>query len=122
MQQISLYTIIIIHTNQAIKLECVSLCKKKPKLSAFRVTTAEQLLTFRWDSLLNELSIRAPTLLAILNAAADKPRHTRRKCGSSIEAAMAAAILLKKRNRQMGLLQTIVASILHHGHAAKKIS
>ena len=104
-------------------------------MSAFRVTTAEQLLTFRWDSLLaeqlltfrwdsllNELSIRAPTLLAILNAAADKPRRTRRKCGSSIEAAMAAAILVKKRNRQMGLLQTNVASILHHGHAAKKVS
>ena len=65
-------------------------------MSAFRVTTAEQLLTFQWDSLLNELSIRAPTLLVILNAAADKPCHTRRKCGSSIEAAMAAAILLKK--------------------------
>lgn len=81
-----------------------------------------QLLALNWDSLLNELSSRAPTLLAILNAAAEKSRPTRRKCGSSVEATMAAAILLKKRNCQMGLLQTVVASILHHGHAAKKVS
>ena len=85
------------------------------------MSAAAQLLTFRWDSLLNELSSRAPTLLAVLNAA-EKPRPMIRMCGSSIEATMAAAILLKKRNRQIGFLQTVVASILHHGHAAKKVS
>ena len=80
------------------------------------------ILALNWDSLLNELSGRAPTLLAILNAAAEKSRPTRIKCGSSLEVTMAAAILLKKRNRQMGLLQTVVAAILHAGHSAKRVS
>ena len=84
----------------------------------------KELLTFKWSSLLNELSTRAPTLLAILNAAADKSRPIRRSSSSkdSLEMTMAASILLKKRNRQMGLLQTIVACILHQGHAAKRVS
>ena len=33
-----------------------------------------------------------------------------------------AAILLKHRSKQMGLLQTIVSTILHAGHASKRVS
>ena len=35
---------------------------------------------------------------------------------------MAASLLLKHRNQQMGLLQTIVSVILYTGHASKKVS
>ena len=72
---------------------------KKPKVSAFQVTTASWSVNFRW---LNELSARVPTLLAVLNAAAEKARSSRKMPSCSIESTMAAAILLKKWNHQMG--------------------
>lgn len=68
--------------------------------------------------LLRELKKRAPTLLSILQAAAQPTR----KCDPSITViCMAAAVLLKQRNQQMCLLQSIVAVVLYAGHAAKKV-
>ena len=58
-------------------------------------------------------------MYTILEAAS---RRSRSKTSSLIGVVMAAGLLLKHRNQQMGLLQTIVSIILYTGHAAKKVS
>ena len=77
------------------------------------------LTEFQSNIFLRELKQRTPTLLSILQAAA---RPTKKSSEPNpIVICMAAAVLLKQRNQQMCLLQSIVAIILYAGHAAKKL-
>ena len=78
----------------------------------------KKLLQFRWRDLVAELKQKAPVLSSILEAAS---QCTRSK-SSTVGTLMSAGILLKHRNQQMGLLQTIAAVILYTGHAAKKVT
>ena len=79
----------------------------------------KRLLEFKWKDLVVELDQKAPVLSSILKAAS---QCTRSKETSTIGTLMSAGILLKHRNQQMGLLQTMVAIFLYTGHAAKKVS
>lgn len=79
----------------------------------------KRLLQFNWHDLIAEVKQKAPVLSSILEAAS---QSTRSKKSSAIGTLMSAGILLKHRNQQMGLLQTIVAVILYTGHAAKKVT
>ena len=60
-----------------------------------------------------ELKRRAPTLYEAAS------RCSRSRISSLIGVVM---VLLKDRNQQMGLLQTIISVILYTGHASKKVS
>lgn len=62
--------------------------------------------------------VKAPTLYKILEAASQRSRSS---TSSLIGVLMAAGILLKHRNQQIGLLQTITSIILYTGHASKKV-
>lgn len=101
-------------------MECKVLCLILPELSVLRVPSVHHLSSFRLDSFVNELRQKAPTLLAVLTAAAQPCRSTGRECDPHV-IAMAAAILLKQRNQDLCMLQTIVGCLLHVGHAAKKV-
>ena len=73
---------------------------------------------FKWHNLCAELKRRAPTLYATLEAAS---WCSRSKTSPLTGVEMAAGLLLKHRNQQMALLQTIVSIILYTGHASKKV-
>ena len=49
--------------------ECIDLCKKDHNRSSFRFVNVEQLKHFKWETLYDDMKMRAPTLFAILSAA-----------------------------------------------------
>lgn len=103
---------------QVIRMECASLCEKR-RPSLLRKCTKEKLTSFTWTSFHRELQDRAPTLLSILKCAA-RPRRSRSD-PSLPGIGLAAAVLLKQRNKELNLVQSIVAVMLYAGHSAKKV-
>jgi len=86
-----------------------------------RVHSLKSVTQFKWNDLNKELRTKAPTLLAILLAAA-QPTRSKKAVPSVSVVGMAAGILLKSRNKHMCALQSIVATLLYAGHASKKVS
>ena len=120
----------------AVKSECRRLCQLKPKPSVLRMKSSDELKSFTWKAVTLELKQRAPILLAVLQAAAESyrqrvPRQTlsrRRKKGSKLMKmaresviGMAAAVLLKERNKNMCKLQAVISTLLYAGHASKEV-
>ena len=60
----------------AISLECKQLCRTSPSSSLLRTASVHKLLEFKWDAVLEELKTKAPTLLAILQAAGNRTAST----------------------------------------------
>ena len=92
--------------------------------SLLRISNVQQLTQFHWDPLIKELLQRAPTLMAMLKAAAITTRIARANVSRTRELqviTIAAALLLKQRNQHMAILQALVASILYAGYAAKRV-
>ena len=83
-----------------------------------RLNSVSQLTQFSLDSLLKELMERAPTLMAILKAAVCSSSQTPKDLRVVV---VSAAVLLKQRNKHMGVLHAIIACVLHAGHASKRV-
>ena len=66
----------------------------------------------RYDDL--KTKAKAPTLFSILSAACGPKQANLTLC-----LLVVAAVLLKHCRKQMGLLQTLVSTILHAGHASE---
>ena len=98
-----------------VKCECTSMCRKMPEPSILHSGTTCK--DFKWPLLLKELSLKAPTLLAILKAATGYD-NTSQKC--SIKLGVAAS-LLYSRSKQLCFVQTLIVAVLYAGHAAKKV-
>lgn len=79
---------------QIIRIECSMLCMTKPTPSVLRVTSLKKLSSFKWEDVNTELQQKAPTLFAILKAAA-QPTRSRQAAPLTSMIAMAAGILLK---------------------------
>lgn len=74
-----------------VKRECTAMCRQLPRSSILCTGSTSSYRDFNWSLLLNELNSKAPTLLAILKAAAGT------KCDSNkslIPLEVAASILL----------------------------
>ena len=78
------------------------------------------LSNFNFDRFVNELKCKAPTLLAVLTAAAQPCRSKKREPDPFV-IAMAVAVLLKQRNKDLCMVQTIIGCLLYSGHAAKRV-
>ena len=92
--------------------------------SVLRGKTKDDLLQFSWKGLLAEMHTRAPTLLAVLSAAAESMKQRRSQaiqpaCAPFI--GMAAAILLKCRNKRMCAAQHITSLVLNAGHSSTQV-
>ena len=87
--------------------------------SCLRYNSPEDLKSFTWNKLLHELSVNAPTLLSVLQAATRK-RIPRKNAKGVI--CICAAIILKHHNSSLSLVQKIVALILFGGHASTQVS
>ena len=94
---------------------------KLPLPSVLRVPSVHHLNIFHFNVFVNELHQRAPTLLAVLAAAA-RPQRPKKQEPDAYVIAMAAAVLLKQRNKHLCMLHTIVGCLLHSGHASKRVS
>ncbi len=94
--------------------------------SILRETEPEVLQSFTWESLIEELNVKAPTLLNVLRSCvAKKPVKPGRRSYRVKEEAVigiCAAILLRNRNQSLNLVQRIVSMILYSNHAGKRVS
>ena len=106
---------------QTIRTECSMLCMTKPTPSVLRVTSLKKFSSFKWEDVDIELQQKAPTLFAILKAAA-QPTRSRQATPLTSMIAIAAGILLKSCNKHMCLLQSIVATVLFASHASTKVT
>lgn len=85
-----------------VKRECTAMCRQLPRSSILCTGSTSSYRDFNWSLLLNELNSKAPTLLAILKAAAGT------KCDSNkslIPLEVAASILLYCRSKHLCCVQ-----------------
>ena len=99
-------------------IQCFRICQLTKPLSSFRKIDASKCFSFQWKVLVEELSLKAPTLLKIFSSivTANGKRKQAPDTGSHNPGlCMAVAILLKERNREMYGLQLIIYEL--HGHS-----
>ena len=102
--------------------ECQALCSTLPgKKSVLRQTSAADLKTSQFSKVVDELSVRAPAFISILEASVKRYRnqHTSNEIIPSI--GFAAAILLRERNNLMCAAQCVNSILFHQGHASKMV-
>ena len=97
--------------------ECVAMCSRNHGDSVLRLLSVLELKDFSWNTLLQELKKKAPTLLQLLTAASS--RHA---CINPGIIGMAASLLLYGRNPQLCLPQALNSVVLYAGHCAKVVS
>ena len=86
--------------------------------SILRSQCVDDVKSFTWRKVTNELAIYAPTLLQILKAVTDT-KTERRNRDATI--AVCASVLLKYRYQNMSFVQKIVSLILYTGHSSKQV-
>ena len=105
--------------------ECSTLCKKLPNNpSPFRTISVTNLVKVTWRALIEELEVKAPTLLQILtNITSFSDHRNKTKGGSTHHPGICAAvgILLKERNREMSGPQSIVSMLMYLCHSEKQV-
>ena len=119
----SLRTSIILLVLDEIESECQKLCSRNA-ISPFRKIPPSEVVEFQWQSLVDDLLTKAPVLCQVLFSIVSSNDHrNKRKTGSTHfpGLCMAAAVLLKERNRQMCGVQSIVSLMLFATHAEKKV-
>ena len=113
------------HFLNKIDQECSVLSQKRSPSSPFRSIAVDGFTTFRWKDCIEDLSLRAPTLLSLLSSIVSHSDHRNEK---KIESAhypgicMTTAVLLKERNREMCGVQSLISLILYSSHAEKEVN
>ena len=109
----------------AINSECNNLCQRSPSnRSQFRKMPISQFIDFKWSELVSELEARAPLLLKALSSIVARNDHRNQsKVGASHfpGICMAAATILKERNREMCGVQSLISLLMYSCHCEKKV-
>ena len=100
-----------------VQLEIEALCSDRVD-STLKHHSREELLTFKWSNIYNELERHTPILLQVLLAATMTrcPRTNREAVIS-----MCAAMVCKLRRPQLSAAQKTLSLILYAGHASKQV-
>lgn len=77
----------------------------------------ESLSKFSWDGFYEVLRVKAPTILAFLEACVSRSFAL----NSNVVIGVCAAILAKARRPAASLFQHIISIILYSGHSSKKV-
>lgn len=105
--------------------ECSKLCQRSSDPpSLFRKVPVTEMTDFQWDHFLDELRSKAPTLLQVLSTITSRNDHrNEHKCGRAHNPGicMAAAIVLKERNREMCGVQSIISLLMFSSHVEKQV-
>lgn len=104
-----------------VKHECKVVCKNFPSPSVLRSGTIISLKEMSWESIVEDLKQRAPVLLSILIAAGTNVRGGQSRTPAPSTLAMAAAVLLKARSRNICKVQAVTGALLYAGHASKRV-
>ena len=77
----------------------------------------ESLSSFSWDGFYDVIKVKAPTILAFLEACVSRSSAL----NSNVVVGVCAAILAKARRPAASLFQHIISIILYSGHSGKKV-
>lgn len=104
-----------------VKRECELICKSYSSPSALRSGTIASLKEMSWESIVEDLKQRAPVFLSILVAAGTSVGGGQSRIPAPSSVAMAAAVLLKARSRNICKVQAMTGALLYAGHASKRV-
>ena len=107
-----------------IDLECSQLCHRPPKSSVYRKMPQALLADFSWKFFVEDLQNMAPTFFQILSTIASHGDHQNKtKIGGAHNPGicMAAAVILKERNREMNGVQSILSLLFFTSHVNKQV-
>ena len=108
---------------ESINRECSLLCQSTT-ISRFRHIPPEEMASFKWDELMDELRSNSPLLLKVLTSVAVRNDHrNKKKVGSAHYPgiATAAAVLLKERNCHVSGVQSLVSMLMYSSHCEKQV-
>ena len=100
--------------------ECRTLCQKNDP-SRFRRIPVAELGSFQWEQFIDELRSKAPTLLCILYAISSRKHNSESIQQHHRGICMAAAAMLKERNREMCGIPSLISLLLYATHAEKQV-
>lgn len=106
-----------------IDAEC-STISQRSVISPFRKMSINEMVNFQWSTLIDDLSVKAPTLYRILSsvvAHSDSRNKVKLDATHAPGLCMTTAVLLKERNREICGVQSIVSMLLHYSHAEKQV-
>lgn len=118
MQHTALQEAVFLHFLNLVDEECSKLCQKSNP-SSFRKLPVSEFATFQWKQFIDELRLKAQTLLRILCA-----MSSRKQKSGSLQypgICVAASVLLKARNREMSAIQSLISLLLFSTHAEKQV-
>lgn len=104
--------------SQLLKREIAVLCSDSIE-SVLRDKSNDALKSFKWKTLVNELSNHCPSLLTILRHCTKFPNI---KSQQEAVIGVIVAILCKNRRASASLFQRIISIVLYGGHASKRVS
>ena len=97
--------------------EIATMCSNKVNSVLLR-HSADDIMSFSWSKLHEELKTFAPVFVSVLQSCA---RTKQPRVNTNGVIGMCAALLLKHRYTKMCLVQKIVSLILYAGHAGKQV-
>ena len=103
---------------RTLRAEVKCMCSSKVD-SVLQKRSYDELKSFKWQRLISELEVHAPTLLSILNACTTGTQQPRENRVSVV--GMCCAMILKLHYSRMSLVQKIIATILQAGHCNKQV-
>lgn len=110
-----LYELVFLHILDRIDAECNTLCQRNAvPPSVFWKIPVSQLGVFDWKSCMDELLSKAPSLLQILTKITSHSDHCNKNMNSAHfpSICMAAAVILKERNKNMCGVQSLLSLLL----------
>ena len=108
---------IITKIGKLLQSEVATLCSNRCN-SALRCPSNEQILSFEWVRVLQEMQEHAPTLLSLLRLATQTRRE---RPNQDAVIAMCTAMMCKLRNSEVNAAQKTLSLILFGGHASKQV-
>lgn len=104
--------------------ECSVLCSTKQPVSLFRTLSIEEAESFSWGRYIDELRVKAPTLLRVVThlvTRSDSRNIYKKGDDHQPGICTAIAILLKERNKNMCGIQTFVSLVLFSTRVNKMV-
>ena len=116
--------LVFLHFLDKVNAECSKLCQLKPQPSLFRKIPSSMYDNFTWNVIVEDLKERAPTFFRVLSTVASHSDHrNKKKAGNAHNPgiSMAAAVILKERNREMNGIQSLVSLTMFATHVNKQV-
>ena len=108
-----------------IDAKCNTLCQRSAvPLSLFRKIPVTQMGEFDWNSCIDELRAKVPSLLQFLTKIVCHSDHRNKKKVDSAHyprISMAAAVILQERNREMCGVQSLISLLLFASRVDKQV-